>query len=106
MCRAPERHTLTSIDVALLAAALTFWIQNTRVTANRNNVIKVKPLPPAVMYYHPVRWLEDTVRNFYLHFLESGRHFYPNQLRVRGVSKDVNELQIRGAFSQWKPAKV
>jgi hypothetical protein len=95
-----------SIDVALLAAALTFWIQNTRVTANRNNVVKVKPLPPAVMYYHPVHWLEDTVQNFYLHFLESGRHFYPNQLRVRGVSKDVNELHIRGAFSQWKPAKV
>ena len=76
------------IPAILLTAALAWWVTKTRVTANRKNIVKIKPEPPEKPYFHPVHWLEDVVKNFYLRFLESGPYYSLSELRVRGVSKD------------------
>jgi len=60
--------------------------------------------PPANPVLHPVHWLEETVKNFYLSFISEGQHYHKDQLRVR-CNEGVTILEVRASFRQAKTIK-
>ena len=63
-----KRSDATSEDIVQLI--IRWWDEQTRVTANKRNVMKRNGVS------HPVQWLEETVNNFYHRLLRSNDLFY------------------------------
>jgi hypothetical protein len=55
---------------------------------------------------HPVHWLENTIDNFHLAFIEEGSHYYPTQLMVSRAPEGTTAASVRKVFEQWRPSRV